>query len=271
MVVVSACQCVQYPILLPAASLSLVTSLQAHRNEQGRGPTCPGYEIPAPAAYGRDKPSRTPQGTTLSCYLSQGNSPFLDFGDTAPCFTEGRTQRNTRLSRGCQRDVADAGARARLGPDGPGAEVGDAFHTKDGGVAELSKKDPSLNSVWDSLLGVPADTKKGGASHELSSNGVWSLDDPRKATREIGEKRCRTRLTGPSNSSRRGRGLMFAEATLPVVTGESWTVRASMTQVKSSRLVLLFPRRPFLATRWGCAQNGPILAPGERHAANLVR
>jgi len=32
------------------------------------------------------------------------------------------------------------------------------------------------------------ETKKGGASHELSSNGVWSLSDPKKATRELGEK-----------------------------------------------------------------------------------
>ncbi len=90
MVVVSTCQCVQYPIRLPADSLSLVTSLQAHRNEQGRGPKCPGYEMPAPAAYGRDKPSRTPQATTFSCYLSQGNSPLGEY--RSPCWA-GRTER----------------------------------------------------------------------------------------------------------------------------------------------------------------------------------
>jgi creatinine amidohydrolase/Fe(II)-dependent formamide hydrolase-like protein len=41
--------------------------------------------------------------------------------------------------------------------------------------------------VWDSLFGVPVATKKGGASHELSSNGVWSLSDLKKATKEHGE------------------------------------------------------------------------------------
>ena len=34
-------------------------------------------------------------------------------------------------------------------------------------------------------------TKKGGASHELSSNGIWSLSDPKKATKERGEKQVK--------------------------------------------------------------------------------
>jgi creatinine amidohydrolase len=55
-------------------------------------------------------------------------------------------------------------------------------------LRQLSKKDPALIPVWESLLWVPAETKKGGTSHEVSSNGVWSLDDPRKATAEVGEK-----------------------------------------------------------------------------------
>ncbi len=37
-------------------------------------------------------------------------------------------------------------------------------------------------------MGVPSDTKKGGASDELSSNGIWSFSDPRSATAEMGEE-----------------------------------------------------------------------------------
>ncbi len=55
-------------------------------------------------------------------------------------------------------------------------------------LMKLAKKNPDLMNVLDSLFGVPVETKKGGASHELSSNGVWSLSDPKKATKEIGEK-----------------------------------------------------------------------------------
>lgn len=55
-------------------------------------------------------------------------------------------------------------------------------------LLKLAKKSPELMSVWGSLLGVPVETKKGGASHELSSNGVWSLNDPKKATPEQGQK-----------------------------------------------------------------------------------
>ena len=50
-------------------------------------------------------------------------------------------------------------------------------------------KNPDIQVVWDTFLGVPVETKKGGASHELSSNGVWSFSDPRKATKKRGEKR----------------------------------------------------------------------------------
>jgi creatinine amidohydrolase len=55
-------------------------------------------------------------------------------------------------------------------------------------LREIAKKNPDLMNVWNSLLGVPSETKKGGASHELSSNGVWSFSDPKKATKERGEK-----------------------------------------------------------------------------------
>jgi len=52
----------------------------------------------------------------------------------------------------------------------------------------LSRQYPALNIVWGSLMGVPAATNKGGASHQLSSNGIWSFSDPKKATREKGER-----------------------------------------------------------------------------------
>lgn len=55
-------------------------------------------------------------------------------------------------------------------------------------LKSLSEKYPELIPVWKSLFGVPADTKKGGASHELSSNGVWSVYDPKSATKEMGQK-----------------------------------------------------------------------------------
>jgi len=54
-------------------------------------------------------------------------------------------------------------------------------------LKELAGENPDLMIVWNSLFGVPVATKKGGASHELSSNGVWSLSDPKKATKEHGE------------------------------------------------------------------------------------
>ena len=53
-------------------------------------------------------------------------------------------------------------------------------------LAELAKDHPELNNVWRSLFGVPVETKKGGASHELSSNGVWSFSHPNTATEDIG-------------------------------------------------------------------------------------
>lgn len=62
------------------------------------------------------------------------------------------------------------------------------FTPKMGELWMLSQKNPELMNVWVSLLGVPSETKKGGASHELSSNGVWSFSDPKKATEELGEK-----------------------------------------------------------------------------------
>ena len=55
-------------------------------------------------------------------------------------------------------------------------------------ISALGQKFPDLMMVGGTLLGVPAETKKGGASHEISSNGIWTFGDPRKATRELGEE-----------------------------------------------------------------------------------
>jgi creatinine amidohydrolase len=55
-------------------------------------------------------------------------------------------------------------------------------------LRELAKKNPELMVAWNSLFGVPAETKKGGSSRELSSNGVWCLSDPKASKPEIGEK-----------------------------------------------------------------------------------
>jgi creatinine amidohydrolase len=54
-------------------------------------------------------------------------------------------------------------------------------------LKSLSEESPELVSVWDGLFGVPVETNKGGASHELSSNGIWSFSDPKEATREMGQ------------------------------------------------------------------------------------
>jgi creatinine amidohydrolase len=51
-----------------------------------------------------------------------------------------------------------------------------------------SEKNPELLTLLGALQGVPEETKKGGASHELTSNGVWSSEDPKDSTKEIGEK-----------------------------------------------------------------------------------
>lgn len=55
----------------------------------------------------------------------------------------------------------------------------------------LSQQYPDLLIVFNSLRGVPVETKKKGASHELYSNGIWSFSDPKKATKERGEKQVK--------------------------------------------------------------------------------
>jgi creatinine amidohydrolase len=55
-------------------------------------------------------------------------------------------------------------------------------------LLEEGKTYPDLMMIFNSQLAVPEDTKKKGASHEISSNGIWSFEDPREATEERGEK-----------------------------------------------------------------------------------
>lgn len=54
---------------------------------------------------------------------------------------------------------------------------------------ELSKKYPELGNIASFLLGVPEETKKGGASQDLSSNGIWSFNDFNSTTKEMGQKK----------------------------------------------------------------------------------
>ncbi len=62
-------------------------------------------------------------------------------------------------------------------------------------IVDLGRKNPELYALLSSVQGVPEETKKGGASHELSSNGIWSTGDPKKATRERGEKTVNAMVT----------------------------------------------------------------------------
>jgi creatinine amidohydrolase/Fe(II)-dependent formamide hydrolase-like protein len=52
----------------------------------------------------------------------------------------------------------------------------------------LARKYPELMGIFWGLLGTPEETGKGGASHQISSNGVWSFSDPKNAKIEIGER-----------------------------------------------------------------------------------
>ena len=57
-------------------------------------------------------------------------------------------------------------------------------------LRQLSETYPDLKNVWNSLFGTPVEAGKGGASHQISSNGVWSFADPKDATKELGQKTC---------------------------------------------------------------------------------
>lgn len=62
-------------------------------------------------------------------------------------------------------------------------------------IQKEARKNPELWHVWNQLFGVPVEGKKGGASHELSSNGIWSFNDPKEATRKIGEQTVNRMVT----------------------------------------------------------------------------
>jgi creatinine amidohydrolase/Fe(II)-dependent formamide hydrolase-like protein len=55
-------------------------------------------------------------------------------------------------------------------------------------LKKLAEKHPDLMNAWIALIGTPVETGKGGASHQLSSNGVWSFSDPLSASAKAGEK-----------------------------------------------------------------------------------
>ena len=63
------------------------------------------------------------------------------------------------------------------------------FTERQEALREFLEHHPELEPVFSSQFGVPAETGKGGASHELSSNGIWSFSDVTSATAERGKKR----------------------------------------------------------------------------------
>ncbi len=65
------------------------------------------------------------------------------------------------------------------------------FNEKLQELLALSRKHPELQMVFNAMRGVPVETKKGGASHEMYSNGIWSFSDPKKATKERGERQVK--------------------------------------------------------------------------------
>jgi creatinine amidohydrolase/Fe(II)-dependent formamide hydrolase-like protein len=63
------------------------------------------------------------------------------------------------------------------------------FTREPGKLRELFEKNPELAHVWSEEIGVPARTGKGGASHEFTSNGVWTLNDLKTANPGLGKMR----------------------------------------------------------------------------------
>jgi creatinine amidohydrolase/Fe(II)-dependent formamide hydrolase-like protein len=61
---------------------------------------------------------------------------------------------------------------------------------------ELSRKDPALAGVFSAMLATPVETGKGGASHEISDNGIWTTGDPKTASSELGKKWVEQSLEG---------------------------------------------------------------------------
>jgi creatinine amidohydrolase/Fe(II)-dependent formamide hydrolase-like protein len=57
-------------------------------------------------------------------------------------------------------------------------------------LIKLSGKHPELLDVLAALQYVPEETGKEGASHQMSSNGIFSSESPKGATKEQGEKQA---------------------------------------------------------------------------------
>ncbi len=57
-------------------------------------------------------------------------------------------------------------------------------------LIKLSREHPELADVLNALQFVPEETKKDGASHQITSNGVFSSESPKGATKELGEKQA---------------------------------------------------------------------------------
>ena len=55
-------------------------------------------------------------------------------------------------------------------------------------IRKLQEKYPDLKHVWSTFFGTPVQAQKGGASHQISTNGVWSFNHPNEATKELGQK-----------------------------------------------------------------------------------
>ena len=55
-------------------------------------------------------------------------------------------------------------------------------------LKSLSDNHPELKPIWQSMLFLPEETRKGGATHQISSNGVYSYNDPKDASAEYGQQ-----------------------------------------------------------------------------------
>ncbi|HQO02484.1 MAG TPA: creatininase family protein [Spirochaetota bacterium] len=56
-------------------------------------------------------------------------------------------------------------------------------------IQKLAEKYPLLSNVWHARVGTHESSGKGGATHEFSSNGIWSLSDVTKASADLGQRR----------------------------------------------------------------------------------
>lgn len=55
-------------------------------------------------------------------------------------------------------------------------------------LKSLSDNHPELKPILESMLFLPEETGKGGATHQISSNGVYSYNDPKDASVEYGQQ-----------------------------------------------------------------------------------